>query len=82
VNKLLPVRIVDAIDSPRLQLVMDTGKFLEDPYERLEKIAPKTVFVPAKKYLGGGTWHKLELDYNRIAGILRKQEYGRYMSLE
>ena len=61
---------------------MDTGNFLEDPYQRLERIAPKTVFVQAKTYFGGGTWYTLELDYKRIAGILRKHKYRGYISLE
>ena len=76
------LRIVDAIDSPWLQVTMDTGNFLEDPYTRLAKIAPKTVFVQAKTYFGGGTWYTLDLDYDRIAEILRKQNYRGYVSLE
>ena len=76
------MRIVDAIDSPWLQVTMDTGNFLEDPYARLEMIAPKTVFVQAKTYYGGGTWYTLDLDYERIAKILRKHRYGGYVSLE
>ncbi len=76
------LRIVDAIDSPWLRVTMDTGNFLEDPYARLEKIAPKTVFVQAKTYFGGGTWYTLDLDYERIGGILRKHKYRGYVSLE
>jgi sugar phosphate isomerase/epimerase len=76
------MRIVDALDSPWLQVTMDTGNFLEDPYDRLEKIAPKTVFVQAKTYYGGGVWYTLDLDYDRIAGILRKRQYRGYVSLE
>ena len=76
------LRIVDAIDSPWLRVTMDTGNFLEDPYGKLEKIAPKTVFVQAKTYFGGGTWYTLDLDYERIAGLLRKHEYRGYVSLE
>jgi L-ribulose-5-phosphate 3-epimerase len=76
------LRIVNAINSPWLQILMDTGNFLEDPYERLEKIAPKTVFVQAKTYYGGGLWYTLDLDYPRIAGILRKYNYRGYISLE
>ena len=76
------MRIVDAIDSPWLKVTMDTGNFLEDPYQRLEMIAPKTVFVQAKMYYGGGIWYALELDYDRIAAILRKHAYGGYISLE
>ena len=76
------MRIVRAVDSPWLQVTMDTGNFLEDPYDRLEKIAPKTVFVQAKTYYGGGIWYALELDYPRIAAILRKHDYRGYVSLE
>ena len=76
------LRVIDAIDSPWLGALMDTGNFLEDPYDELELIAPKTVFVQAKTYFGGGTWYTLKLDYDRIAGILRKHNYQGYVSLE
>ena len=61
---------------------MDTGNFLEDPYPKLEMIAPKTVFVQAKTYQGGGEWYTLELDYKRVAAILAKVNYNGYISLE
>lgn len=76
------LRIVNAIDSPWLQIVTDTGNFLDDPYERLEKIAPKTIFVQAKTYYGGGQWYTLDLDYHRIAKILQKHDYRGFISLE
>ncbi len=76
------LRIVEAIRSPWLRVTMDTGNFLEDPYEELEKLAPHAVLVHAKTYFGGGEWYTLDLDYNRIAGILRKVNYTGYVSLE
>ncbi|TWT33719.1 Inosose dehydratase [Posidoniimonas corsicana] len=76
------LRIVDAIDSPWLQCTLDTGNFLEDPYDKLELMAPKTVFVQAKTYYGGGLWYSLELDYPRIAAMLREHDYHGYVSLE
>ncbi len=76
------LRIVDAVDSPWLQICTDTGNFLEDPYARLEKIAPKTVFVQAKTYYGGGQWYALDLDYPRIAKILSANDFRGYVSLE
>ncbi|MGD8239377.1 MAG: sugar phosphate isomerase/epimerase family protein [Armatimonadota bacterium] len=76
------MRIVDTIDSPWLQVTLDTGNFLEEPYERLEMLAPKTVLVQAKTYYGGGTWYTLDLDYDRIAGMLRRHGYRGYVSLE
>ncbi|WDI40317.1 sugar phosphate isomerase/epimerase family protein [Bremerella sp. P1] len=76
------LRIVNAIDSPWLQICTDTGNFLDDPYDRLEKIAPQTIFVQAKTYYGGGQWYTLDLDYDRIGDILRKHDYRGYISLE
>lgn len=76
------LRIVNAINSPWLQILMDTGNFLEDPYARLEIMAPKTVYVQAKTYYGGGLWYTLDLDYDRIAGMLRKLNYRGYIALE
>lgn len=76
------MRIVDAIRSPWLQVTMDTGNFLEDPYDKLEQLAPKTVLVQVKTYYGGGMWYTLDLDYDRIAKMLRKHKYGGFVSLE
>jgi L-ribulose-5-phosphate 3-epimerase len=76
------LRIVNKIDSPWLQVTADTGNFLEDPYDRLELLAPKTILVQAKTYYGGGLWYALELDYPRIAGIFKRHNYRGYVSLE
>ncbi len=76
------LRIVNAIDSPWLQVTMDTGNFLEDPYDRLEMLASKTAYVQAKTYYGGGLWYTLELDYDRIGDILKRNRYPGYISLE
>jgi sugar phosphate isomerase/epimerase len=76
------LRIVNAINSPWLQVLLDTGNFLEDPYDKLEMCAPKTVFIQAKTYYGGGLWYSLDLDYPRIAGIMRKHNFRGYVSLE
>ena len=76
------LRIVDAIKSPWLKVTTDTGNFLEDPYEKLEKLAPQTCYVQAKTYFGGGIWYALDLDYPRIAAMLRKHDYRGWVSLE
>jgi L-ribulose-5-phosphate 3-epimerase len=76
------LRILNAIKSPWLGGLMDTGNFLEDPYPKLEQIAPKAVFVQAKTYYGGGEWYTLDLDYKRIAKILANVGYHGYVSLE
>lgn len=76
------LRILAAFNSPFVGALMDTGNFLEDPYDKLKLIAPKTAFVQAKTYLGGGLWYTLELDYPRIAAILAAAGYSGYISLE
>ena len=76
------LRIINALPSPWLGVLMDTGNFLENPYDRLKQIAAKTVFVQAKTYYGGGEWYTLDLDYKRIAKILVEAGYSGYVSLE
>jgi len=76
------LRIVNAIPSPWLGVLMDTGNFLEDPYAKLWQIAKPTIFVQAKTYPGGGEWYTLDLDYRRIAKILAEVNYTGFVSLE
>lgn len=76
------LRIVEAVDSQWLKVTLDTGNFLEDPYDKLEMLAPHTVLMQAKTYYGGGTWYTLDLDYQRIAEIMRRHNYTGYVSLE
>jgi sugar phosphate isomerase/epimerase len=75
-------RVVEAIDSPWLQVTLDTGNFLEDPYDRLAMLADRTILLQAKTYYGGGTWYELDLDYARIARIMKQANYRGYVSLE
>ncbi|MDB4409084.1 sugar phosphate isomerase/epimerase [Akkermansiaceae bacterium] len=61
-------------------MTLDTGNFLEESYPK--KIASKTCFLQAKTYYGGGRWDTLDLDYARIAAIMKKANYAGYVSLE
>lgn len=76
------LRLINAVPSPWLGALMDTGNFMEDPYDKLKLIAPRTVYVQAKTYYGGGEWYTLELDYNQIARILSAAGYTGYCCLE
>jgi sugar phosphate isomerase/epimerase len=76
------LRIVDAIKSPWLQVTADTGNFLDDQYEQFDAIMPHAVLVQAKTYYGGGLWYSLDVDYGKIAAMLRKHKYHGYVSLE
>ncbi len=76
------LRVINAIDSPWLRATLDTGNFLENQYPQYEQLAPEAVFVQAKTYFGGGTWYDLDIDYDRVARILRDVDYRGYISLE
>lgn len=76
------LRIIKAIHSPWLRATLDTGCFLENVYEQIEQLAPEAELVQAKTYFGGGTWYTLNLDYYKIAEILRKSGYKGFISLE
>jgi len=76
------LRIVNAIGSPWLQVTADTGNFLEDQYTQFDQIAPYAMLVQAKTYFGGGKWYTLDIDYKKVAGILKKHNYHGYISLE
>jgi sugar phosphate isomerase/epimerase len=76
------LRVIREVDSPWLRATLDTGNFLEDQYAQYEQLAPEAVLVQAKTYFGGGTWYTLDIDYKRVAEILRKANYRGYVSLE
>ena len=76
------LRIADAIDSPWMGILMDTGNFREEPYDKLAQLAPRATYVQAKTYFGGGEWYTLDLDYPRIGEIMRRHNYKGYISLE
>jgi sugar phosphate isomerase/epimerase len=76
------LRIHQAVRSPWLGVNLDTGNYAGDPYAGIEVLAPHAVIVQAKTYYGGGEWYTLDLDYPRIAGILRKAGFRGWVSLE
>ncbi len=76
------MRVVKEVNSPWLRVTLDTGNFLENQYEQFEALAAEAVLVQAKTYYGEGTWYTLDIDYNKVAAILRKHNYRGYLSLE
>lgn len=71
-----------AVSSPWLGVNVDTGNYPGDPYEGLARLAPVATIVQAKTYYGGGVWYSLDLDYPRIAKILRGAGFHGWVSLE
>jgi L-ribulose-5-phosphate 3-epimerase len=76
------VRIHKAVSSPWLGVNLDTGNYPDDPYPGITTLAPYASIVQAKTYYGGGEWYTLDLDYKRIAGILRDAGFSGWVSLE
>lgn len=76
------LRIWREVNSPWLGINADTGNFPGDPYEGIARLAPHAAIVQTKTYYGGGEWYTLDLDYKRIAGILKKAGFGGWISLE
>jgi L-ribulose-5-phosphate 3-epimerase len=76
------LRIHKEVNSPWLGINLDTGNFPGDPYAGIEALAPFATIVQAKTYYGGGEWYTLDLDYARIATILRKANFRGWVSLE
>jgi sugar phosphate isomerase/epimerase len=76
------LKIWREVNSPWLGINVDTGNYPGDPYAGLEQLAPHANIVQAKTYYGGGVWYTLDLDYKRIAGILKKAGFNGWVSLE
>ena len=54
------------------------------PRRTLPKLAqqPPSCLRAGKTYFGGGEWYTLDLDYARIASMLKEVGFGGYVSLE
>lgn len=79
------MRLLEALPSPWLAALADTGNYLRDAtdrYAQLETLAARAVLVHAKSYIGGGCWYDLDIDYARVGRILRAADYRGYVSLE
>jgi sugar phosphate isomerase/epimerase len=76
------LKIHDAVNSPWLGINLDTGNYPGEPYPGIAKLASKATIVQAKTYYGGGEWYTLDLDYKRIAGILKQAGFKGWVSLE
>jgi sugar phosphate isomerase/epimerase len=76
------LKIHKIVNSPWLGINLDTGNYPGDAYQGIAQLAPHATFVQAKTYYGGGEWYTLDLDYKRIAGLLRQAGYGGWVSLE
>lgn len=76
------MRVVNAVNSPWLRTTLDTGNSLQNQYTEYAALAEDAVLVQAKTYFGGGIWYTLDIDYQRVAKILKQANYKGYISIE
>ena len=76
------LQIWKTVNSPWLGINLDTGNYPDKYYEGIAQLAPHASIVQAKTYHGGGVWYTLDLDYKKIAGILRAAKFSGWVSLE
>ena len=65
------LRIIDAIDSPWLKVTLDTGNFLEDPYERLSKLSVWALYPQHIKVNYTHSAAKLTVTSSQTLGYLK-----------
>lgn len=79
------LRIFRGVDSPWLRLVLDTGNFIQEPdqYAEMAKILPWCDLLHAKTYIGGSMYFgDFDIDYARVATMLKEVNYRGYLSIE
>jgi sugar phosphate isomerase/epimerase len=76
--------IHDAVNSPFLKYVLDTGNFfhLEDQYAEMQVFMEDLAILHTKMYLGGSRVGVPGLDYARIREMLDGVNYRGYVSIE
>ncbi|HEY3082532.1 MAG TPA: sugar phosphate isomerase/epimerase [Chloroflexota bacterium] len=78
------LRLLEETGSPWLGVALDTGNFpfVPDMYAEMAELLPRAVMVHAKTYRGGGMHYAVEIDYRRVAAMLREADFRGYVSLE
>jgi L-ribulose-5-phosphate 3-epimerase len=76
--------IHDAVASPWLRYVLDTGNFFKRPdeYAEMETLLDDVALVHAKIYTGGSRNGIPPQDFARIGEMLRRVDYAGYISIE
>jgi sugar phosphate isomerase/epimerase len=76
--------IHDAVESPWLRYVLDTGNFFKRPdeYAEMEVLLDDVALIHAKIYTGGSRNGIPPQDLARIGEMLRRIDYAGYVSIE
>jgi sugar phosphate isomerase/epimerase len=75
------LRLVEDLQNPWFGINLDMGNFRNDPYREIELCASHAVTTHAKRTMRAGEGH-VEVDYARVAEILRRSDYAGYISIE
>jgi L-ribulose-5-phosphate 3-epimerase len=75
--------IVKRVDSPWVAVNLDTGNFNRNAYEQMEQCMPQAAAVQVKMHVRvGPEGQRQDSDWDRIAGMLVRNGYRGYLSLE
>ncbi len=76
------IDILQRVDSEWLGLILDCGSLDDpDPYKEIEKLAPYADYWFVKEHVTING-ERVPVDMNKIAAILRRQDYKGYISFE
>lgn len=77
------LRITDAVDHEWFGINLDTGNFVDKPYENMAMVASKAINVQVKVEVRTADGKGREpADFGRIVGILNEANYRGYVALE
>lgn len=76
------LQIIKEVDSPWMRLTVDTGNFPDEPYVSIEKTVSRACLIHAKFYEFDASGKETRLDYERIIGICKENNYLGFLSIE
>ncbi len=76
------LRFVRDLKSDYFGILLDGANFRENHYKQMEMLAPYTVSVHAKTHTRNTRDEWIELDYERVMGILKNAGYRGYLAIE
>lgn len=76
------IEIVKKVDSPWVQVNMDTGNFRSDVFQQIDMVLPYAANVQVKVEMAGDDGKRVKQDWAKIVEMLAKAEYKGYLALE
>jgi sugar phosphate isomerase/epimerase len=76
------IEIVRKVDSPWVQVNMDTGNFRSEVFQQIEAVLPYAANVQVKVEMVGDDGKRVPQDWARIVNLLVQAEYKGYLALE